>query len=501
MKRIATLLTLSALLAAAAPAATLQVTTTEMNAATEGSLLQVMANLSDTEDNVIEFNFDGETLNYTTEECTGFAISGKTVKIDGINKKTGNAVAIVGATNLLNLSNAANVTLSNLTISGCNAIAIKMATKSTLTATNCTFRDNRDPKNESGNNGGVARINDSNATFDHCYFYNNKGAGSYGGGALCLYNASANTPALRVTNCTFEQNDAVSGGAIAVNCLKKGGVPTAYIANCTFANNSCSNRGGAIYMQTAETAGYFAPVIVNCTFVGNLNSITTSDDGGAINLWSRATTKMTPTLINNLFVENYYNAWEFEDPINGRLNDVKVFYLSGDVSGGTEQPQTVDAVCKNNLFAAPDDKFYTVQAAADNNGLVRFATDAIFRATQQNPLDEGDPDYSHQTAVLEGDARVAALDAASVAIGKGISSYESIEIPTVDQLGNARPSAPAVGAVEYFATLPAAIVGVATNANRTIEAVYTPAGMRRTSLQPGINIVRYSDGTSAKVVR
>ena len=144
-------------------------------------------------------------------------------------------------------------------------------------------------------------------------------------------------------------NEAESGGAIAVNVRSgKGSVPTVYIANCTFANNMVNNRGGAIYMQTAEVAGVFKPVIVNNTFVGNITNIVTSDDGGAINLWSRATTTMEPILVNNLFAENYYNPWDVEL----HANDVKAFYLGGEIVGDKEQPQTVKPIVKNNFFAA-----------------------------------------------------------------------------------------------------------------------------------------------------
>ena len=36
----------------------------------------------------------------------------------------------------------------------------------------------------------------------------------------------------------------------------------------------------------------------------------------------------------------------------------------------------------------------------------------------------------------------------SIALGAGIAVVDGVEIPTVDQLGNARPATPSVGAVE-----------------------------------------------------
>ena len=59
-----------------------------MNAATEGSLLHVMANLASGEVNTIEFNFDGNLLDYSAEECIGFKLdASQQIVFDGINKK------------------------------------------------------------------------------------------------------------------------------------------------------------------------------------------------------------------------------------------------------------------------------------------------------------------------------------------------------------------------------------------------------------------------------
>ena len=82
MKKFTFLVSAFALFAGTMSAATLQVTSPEMNAATEGSLLNVMANIPDGELTTIEFNFDGETLDYSAEECIGFKLSGKQVGIE-----------------------------------------------------------------------------------------------------------------------------------------------------------------------------------------------------------------------------------------------------------------------------------------------------------------------------------------------------------------------------------------------------------------------------------
>ena len=264
-------------------------------------------------------------------------------------------------------------------------------------------------------------------------FLKNRCGASYGGGAVCAFGDSE----LRVENCSFVENEGAAGGAIGVNATAKNPSPRVYIANSTFANNIADDRGGAIYMQTATAVDVFSPVIVNCTFVGNLGS-----NGGALCVWSKATTTMEPTFVNNLFAENYSNTWMDDE---SRF-DIVAFYMAGQVDANNQPlPQTVLPVCKNNLYVAASDGFF----ADGSNKAVNFDSDVIFAATEQNPWDEGDESYNHQTSVLSGDMKVAMIAENSIASGAGIAVVDGVEIPTVDQLGNARPATPSVGAVEY----------------------------------------------------
>lgn len=454
MKKSTLLVAALALFAGSASADIVEVTTADMNPETTGSLVNVLMNLPDAQETTITFNLDVDELNFLTnvpkadapEEITHPAIPliNKIVVIDGKNKKTGNNVTINGTetTTFLETKENTKLTLKNLTISKFVGIAFKSSVTSTLIAEDCIFTNNKDVKIEKGNNG-IIRLSHADAVFNRCVFTDNKATGSYGGGAICFYTGGNTSASLRVTNCTFAHNEAYSGGAISVNVRNKGAVPTVYIANCTFANNSVSDRGGAIYMQTAEVSGSFAPVMVNNTFVGNMTNHVTSDDGGAVNVWSRATTTMSPVFVNNLFVANCWDPWG-----KSPLNDVKAFYLEGALDvNGNPLPQTVNPVCVNNGFTAIEDTFY--KTYADKNFKVDFAADAVFAEKEQNPWDEGDPEYNHQTAKLSGDLKVAMLAKESVAIGKGVATFEGVEIPTTDQLGNARPAAPALGAVEY----------------------------------------------------
>ena len=69
-----------------------------------------------------------------------------------------------------------------------------------------------------------------------------------------------------------------------------------------------------------------------------------------------------------------------------------------------------------------------------------------------NPID-GEEETVHYTAKLydNGVLALPAIKENSIVIAKGVTSFEGIEAPKVDQFGNARPAVPSVGAVEYVA--------------------------------------------------
>lgn len=432
MKKITLLSFAFALVAGVLSAESVQVTTTDMNAETPGSLLYVIANAPEATETVIEFNFDGTELDYA--DGTGIAISKRKLIFDGVNKKNGEQVTIKGTLTLFKITDASEVTLNKIRITGFKGIAMTLAGGSTVTAEGCLFENNFELETTKKNNGGVMRINGSKGIIKNCLFKKNRGGGSYGGGAICVYGPAAE---LQVENSSFIENVATSGGAIGVNVTAGNASPKIYIANSTFANNLTDDRGGALYMQTATVVDIFAPVVVNCTFVGNING----NDGGAICAWSRATTSMKPVFINNLFAENYRKAWMVGQ--GEELNDVWAYYLGGELdNNGAVLAQTVFPTSKNNVYVSAPDKFFDASSKK-----VDFKN--IFKATEKNPLDEGDDYFNHQSSKLEGDMMVAMIAENSVAKGAGIASFEGVEIPKKDQLGNARPATPSAGAVEY----------------------------------------------------
>ena len=417
------------------------VTTSVMDANTEGSLMKIIADTPNGTATTIDFDFDGTEL-VLPEGIDEMDLIGKVISFDGMNKKNNTPVILSSVNRLFKMGAESDITFKNLKFTGCKNIVMTVTGTAKMTMTNCEAYNNKDVDKKV--NGAVIRISGGTVVIDQCYFYENESKGGYSGGVICIYDGVN----ARITNSSFVHNISTNGGAIAVNSRADKATPEVYIANCTFANNYAADRGGAIYMQHAHKSNGFSPVVVNNTFVGNISGNPTSDDGGAINLWARATAvAMTPVIVNNLFAQNFFDPWT-----SSRLNDIKCFYLEGDVSGGTEQPQTVNATAYNNIFAAVEDKFVTIYGAKNGNKTLDFGKDKVFKATAEHPEDLPDEPPFHPTALLEGAVPTATLAEGSIAIGAGIATLEGVEIPTTDAYGNARGANPAVGAVEYGST-------------------------------------------------
>ena len=456
------------------------VTTDVMDPATEGSFMKIINDAKPGEHVDIDFNFDGTELVYKGTKAID--LQGKDITINGLNAKNGKKVIFTSpvqkdgnnkevGSSMFRVCKDTKLNLTNVQITGCQKVALFCENNGVLNISDCNFYNNKDIKLESGNNGGVLRHSGGTVVIERSVFEGNEGNGSYGGGAICTYNPDDQTTSLTVRSCTFNNNTGINGGAIAVNVRDKKIVPTVRIENCTFSNNFISNRGGAIYMQDAHkpatNAEAFKPVFVNNTFVGNTTSITTSDDGGAINFWARATAvPMEPILFNNLFASNYYDPFK-----NNRLNDIKCFYFEGDKAGDTVQPQTVNPKVANNIFGAVEDKFYVTFGSKNNNSAANFDSDEIFLGKELNPFEGGDPEGTHFTAKLYGDLKVAAIAKNSVAIGKGVAKFEGIEAPATDQFGNARPATPSVGAAEYTDMTATGVKAVGATANGKLAVV------------------------------
>ena len=151
MKKVTFLTCVLALCTSTMFAQTLEVTTADMDPVAAGGLVYVIDHAES--GSVIEFNFDGEVLDYG--EGTGIAIKGKKLTFNGINKKNGKRVTIKGLESLFTVGEASEISLNDLIIDGFKNIAIRLSGNSTLNANNCQFSNNYEPLSSKVNNGGV----------------------------------------------------------------------------------------------------------------------------------------------------------------------------------------------------------------------------------------------------------------------------------------------------------------------------------------------------------
>lgn len=238
--------------------------------------------------------------------------------------------------------------------------------------TGCSFKNNS--ANQGGafwhKGGGSSGIPDSeyplsnaaeNTTllFNTCVFDGNTAANA-SGGALWLSDCIVN----QIYNCTFKNNTASLGGAVALltnrtltfgNCtfnnntanqagaMSTGGISaTLDIVNCTFSSNIANQYGGALAVPQNAT-----PVnITNCTFANNQANNPGNGQSGAIHSGTNSSNS-TVTIKNNIFYNNTVtNPWNVWKHCNANLNDGgnNIFYPEN--AGGrcvsTPNPLIVD---------------------------------------------------------------------------------------------------------------------------------------------------------------
>ncbi|MCP4614656.1 MAG: hypothetical protein GY845_38745 [Planctomycetes bacterium] len=147
---------------------------------------------------------------------------------------------------------------------------------SSLTVTNCTFRNN------SANWGGGMRNESSgNLMVSKCVFSRNLGYSTGGG----MDNYSRFPGCAIIVDCTFIGNSAAGG--------RGGGIwntGNMKLINCTFSNNSAGDYGGGVYNKSG-----FSQWITNCIFTGN----SAAWFGGGISC-----NHCRPTLTNCTFADN-----------------------------------------------------------------------------------------------------------------------------------------------------------------------------------------------------
>jgi predicted outer membrane repeat protein len=147
-----------------------------------------------------------------------------------------------------------------LTVSGSNLSRIfSVAGTATVTIAGLTIANGTDIVDDLGGGGLVSG---GTLTVTNCAFNNNQALG--GGGAIL-----SGSGKLFVSNCTFSLNSTTGfGGAIS----NVGGTLSA--TNCTFGNNTAGVGGGGIETESAS-----ANSVTNCTF--NFNGVASSGGNGS----------------------------------------------------------------------------------------------------------------------------------------------------------------------------------------------------------------------------
>lgn len=188
--------------------------------------------------------------NYASEGGSGIYSNSATLTIDGTtfaSQTGGRGFGIRTASGSLTISD--SVFRDN---AGNDSLIFNGQTE--LSVTDTRFSNNR----SNFGSAGVQVNTGAGSTFDRVYFNGNHitQTGTRRGGALAFSGASLNTHV--VTNCIFEGNAAVTGGAVSLDGA------SVEMANVTFAANAALSGGGALRLEAGSTAS-----LANVIFSGN----------------------------------------------------------------------------------------------------------------------------------------------------------------------------------------------------------------------------------------
>lgn len=132
----------------------------------------------------------------------------------------------------------------------------------------CLFDENDGP---SSMGGAVLVASGSEPTFDGCTFYYNHTTAD--GGAVAFTNGTPMTVYPEFSNCLFDGNFAVNGGAIWTNQNVD-----ISLTNCTFINNYGFEAGSGIYIGTGSNVTATNVIIAH----GTVSAAVDSTDGGTV---------------------------------------------------------------------------------------------------------------------------------------------------------------------------------------------------------------------------
>jgi len=198
---------------------------------------------------------DGCTFSSNSSADLSAGISVRDAAIATINDCTftSNSCNGNGDGGAIGATNSANVTVTNCTISSNTSVGrgggIYLGGSTISLIEDCTIEDNNSPYG-----GGIRTYNVASPTIKNCNIINNEAPLSSGGG---YFNSGSGS--VEIDGCYFVDNDANDGAA---SCLA--GTGSVVIVNTIFAGNSATDTGGAIAVEAFIDAD-----IANCTFYEN----------------------------------------------------------------------------------------------------------------------------------------------------------------------------------------------------------------------------------------
>lgn len=216
-------------------------------------------------DNITDAGSDTTVLDGVSSAT--LTISKKNITFDGNNKTI---TVAEGKTFCFDIDGLAGTTtgvaVKDLTIDG-GSFSTKLGGAffvedgAEATFENVTFKNCKADSKSSVNGGGAIFINDhgqippkvtvKNCTFENNTVPSNDGSFTGRGGAIYANNFRATTPmVLTVTNSTFKNNCAAYGGAIAVD-----GIVDIKVTGCTFENNNSTVGGDDVYIYEGISSG------------------------------------------------------------------------------------------------------------------------------------------------------------------------------------------------------------------------------------------------------
>ena len=220
----------------------------------------------------------------------------KNIKFINANSPTGDGGAIHFSSLQVSITNCSFI---NNTC-GDNGGAIYGSSLVGSTITNCYFENNTSNRSRGG--GGAISFYQCDCSIIDCNFINNQANAS--GGAIAWSNSQNST----IINCNFT-NNAVNDSGGAIELWQSG--PNFYISNCNFINNTANHYAGAVYegyrgnltdcnfegnkaMNGGAVWSDSSNVVNNCNFTNNV----ANEAGGAVN-WRYGTPNITDCIFDN----------------------------------------------------------------------------------------------------------------------------------------------------------------------------------------------------------